>query len=62
MRLSRTDVVPMLAIVAGGAVGVLTSVLVLLAGSDYLSPEPVAAPAATAEASASQPLVYIGSP
>ena len=59
MRLSRTDVVPVLAIVAGGTVGVLTSVLVLWAGSDYLSPEPVAAPSATAVASASQPLVYI---
>ena len=59
MRLSRTDVVPVLAIVAGGAVGLLTSALVLLAGSDYVSSDLVAAPAATAEASASQPLVYI---
>ena len=37
MRLSRTDVVPVLAILAGGAVGVLTSAsLVLSSRSDYV--------------------------
>lgn len=55
MRLSRTDVVPVLAIIAGGAVGVLTSGIVLLARFDYEPPDPLVSPAPTGEASALPP-------
>ena len=46
MRLSRTDVFPVLAIIAGGAVGVFTSGALLLSSpsGDVLAPDPEAAP------------------
>jgi len=54
MRLSRTDLVPVLTIIAGGAVGfslsagILTTSLVLLSRSDDVpAPNPVVAPPAT---------------
>ena len=51
MRLPRTDLVPVLAIIAGGAIGVLGfSTLILLSPSnDVPAPDPVVAPSATAE-------------
>ncbi len=51
MRLSRTDLVPMLAIIGGGAFGVLTFGSFLLLWSpfnDVTAPDPVVAPLATA--------------
>ncbi len=57
MRLSRTDLVPMLTIIAGGAigfslsVGILMTSLVLLSRSDDVpAPDPVVVPSASAEA------------
>jgi len=50
MRLSRTDLVPVLAIIAGGAVGALTSAsLVLLSADDGRATDPVVVAPATAE-------------
>lgn len=59
MRLVRTDLVPVVAIIAGGAVGVLTSGLALLARSDYVPPDPLVVPAPITKASAPPPLIYI---
>ena len=51
MRLSRTDLLPVLAIIGGGAVGLATSAsLVLSSRSDYVpAPVSVVAPPVTAE-------------
>ena len=51
MKLSRTDLVPMLTIMAGGVLGASLSIGLLGSRSDNVSaPSPVVAPSATAEA------------
>ena len=52
MRLSRTDLFPVLAIIAGGAVGVFASgsLLLLSPSGDLPVPDPVEAPSMTPEA------------
>lgn len=59
MRLFRADLVPVLAIVFGGAVGALTTGVALLARFDSVPPDPIVAPTSTAQASMLPPLVYI---
>ena len=49
MRLFRTDPIPVLAIIAGGAIGVLTSSLAFLARSDHLPPDPLVARASVTD-------------
>lgn len=57
MKLARTDVVPVLAIIAGSAVGVISSSLAVWARS--ASAPSLVPPASTIDASALPPLVYI---
>lgn len=59
MRLSRTDLLPVLAIMFGGTVGVLASGFVFVARSDHLPPDVLIVPDQTSVASAVPPLLYI---